>query len=223
MAIRYMLLRNAMGLSTYTFHAREVAKTLIATGEGKTPFVITDHAKLKNFAGKAGLETEKPTNELAVDLGRFMLATINGDCQVPLTLIEPLSTPGRVAVWRKLGIIAGGQANEQIDAVSHCLTNVDGDYISLSKTALRLGISCIYGSLIPLEFGQDILFGTPRPHKMNLDLGILDPGYVNIVVNGHEPFIGIPLIMHCRAPAVQAAARALSAKGIRVIGSIETG
>lgn len=35
MAIRYMLLRNAMGLSTYTYHAREVAKTLIATGEGR--------------------------------------------------------------------------------------------------------------------------------------------------------------------------------------------
>ena len=223
MAIRYMLLRNAMGLSTYTYHAREVAKTLIATGEGKTPFAIADPAKLKAFAGKAGLDTAKPENELAIGLGRFMLDAINGDCQVPLALIEPLATPGRVALWKKLGIMAGGPANEQIDAVSHCLTNVDGDYVSLSKAALRLGISCIYGSLIPLEYGQDILFGTPRPHSVNLGLGVLDPGCVNIVVNGHEPFIGISLINHCRNPEVQDAARALGAKGIHVVGSIETG
>jgi len=64
--------------------------------------------------------------------------------------------------------MAGGPANEQIDAVSHCLTNVDGDYVSLSKVALRLGISCIYGSLIPLEYGQDILFGTRAPTALTL-------------------------------------------------------
>jgi carbon-monoxide dehydrogenase catalytic subunit len=117
----------------------------------------------------------------------------------------------------------GGPANEQINAVSHCLTNVDGDYKSLAKTALRLGLSCIYGSLIALEYGQDILFGTPRPHVMNFDLGILDPDYVNMVVDGHEPFVGMALINHCRKPEIQAEAKAVGAKGIRVIGSIETG
>jgi len=223
MAIRYMLLRNAMGLSTYTYHAREVAKTLIATGEGKTPYAITDPVKLNSFAAKAGLDTNKPIGELAVNLGRFILDEINRDPKTPLKLIESLATPGRVAAWKSLGILPGGPANEQIDAVSHCLTNVDGDYVSLSKTALRLALSCIYGSLIPLEYGQDILFGTPKPHRMNFDLGIPDPAYVNVVVNGHEPFIGIALIKHCRRPEVQAEARRAGAKGIKVIGSIETG
>jgi carbon-monoxide dehydrogenase catalytic subunit len=223
MAIRYMLLRNTMGLSTYTYHAREVAKTLIATGEGKTPYVITDPVKLNSFAAKAGLDTNKPVGELAVNLGRFILDEINRDPKTPLKLIESLATPGRVAAWKSLGILPGGPANEQIDAVSHCLTNVDGDYVSLSKTALRLALSCIYGSLIPLEYGQDILFGTPKPHRMSFDLGIPDPAYVNIVVNGHEPFVGMALIKHCRKPQVQAEARRAGAKGIKVIGSIETG
>jgi len=120
-------------------------------------------------------------------------------------------------------VLPGGPANEQVDAVSHCLTSVDGDYVSLSKTALRLSISCIYGSLIPLEYGQDILFGTPRPHTINFDLGILDPSYVNIVVNGHEPFVGMALIRHCRQEGVQQEARNAGAKGVRVIGSIESG
>jgi len=223
MAIRYMLLRNAMGLSTYTYHAREVAKTLIATGEGRTPYTITDPVKLKSFVAKAGLDTNKPVGELAVALGRFILDEINRDPKTPLKLIEALTTSGRVAAWKRLGILPGGPANEQIDAVSHCLTNVDGDYVSLSKTALRLALSCIYGSLIPLEYGQDILFGTPKPHSMNFDLGIPDPAYVNVVVSGHEPFVGMALIRHCRKPEVQAEARKAGAKGIRVIVSIETG
>lgn len=33
---------------------------------------------------------------------------------------------------------------------------------------------------------QDILFGTPMPHEVNVDLGIMDPDYVNIVFNGHH-------------------------------------
>jgi anaerobic carbon-monoxide dehydrogenase catalytic subunit len=223
MAIRYMLLRNAMGLSTYTYQAREVAKTLIATGEGKTPYTVTDTVKLREFAKKVGLDSSKSVNELAIDLGRFMLNEINRDPRTPLKTLEAFSTPGRIEKWKKLGILPGGPANEQIDSVSHCLTNVDGDFVSLSKTALRLGLACIYGSLIPLEYGQDILFGTPKPHVMNFDLGIIDPEYVNMVVDGHEPFVGMALIKHCKKPEIQAEARKLGAKGIRVIGSIETG
>jgi carbon-monoxide dehydrogenase catalytic subunit len=223
MAIRYMLLRNAMGLSTYTYQAREVAKTLIATGEGKTPFVISDPVKLKDFAKKVGMDTNKPIYELAIEMGRFMIDEINRDSTSPLKTLEAFATPGRIEIWKKLGILPGGPANTQIDSVSHCLTNVDGDFVSLSVTALRLALSCIYGSLIPLEYGQDILFGTPKPHKMNFDLGIVDPEYVNIVVNGHEPFVGVALIKHCRRPDVQAEAREIGARGIRVLGSIETG
>ncbi|MGC8937060.1 MAG: anaerobic carbon-monoxide dehydrogenase catalytic subunit [Candidatus Methanomethylicaceae archaeon] len=223
MAIRYMLLRNAMGLSTYTYHAREVAKTLIATGEGKTPYEISDTEKLRAFAGRLGLNAGSPVDRLAVELGQLILSMINSDSKTPLPTVEAFATPGRIAAWKKLGIIPGGPANEQIDAISHCLTNVDGDYLSLAKTAMRLALSCIYGSLIPLEYGQDILFGTPKPHEMRFDFGILDPSYVNIVVNGHEPFVGIALIEYCRRAEVQNSAKKVGAKGIRVIGSIETG
>ncbi|MFH0904896.1 MAG: hypothetical protein V1854_06910 [Methanobacteriota archaeon] len=50
-------------------------------------------------------------------------------------------------------------------------------------------ISCIYGSQIPLEMRQDILFGTPQLHAVNVDLGIIDPSYVNIVANSIKFFI----------------------------------
>ncbi len=88
---------------------------------------------------------------------------------------------------------------------------------------MRLGLSTIYTAQIGLEMVQDILFGTPEPHEVNVDLGIMDPDYVNIVFNGHQPWIGVATIQKARSAEVQQKARAAGAKGLRVVGSIETG
>lgn len=45
---------------------------------------------------------------------------------------------------------------------------------------------------------QDILFGTPMPHEVNVDLGIMDPEYVNIVFNGHQPWGGVATIQKAK-------------------------
>ena len=76
---------------------------------------------------------------------------------------------------------------------------------------------------MPLEFVQDALFGTPTPHAIKVDLGIIDGEYVNIVVNGHEPMMGAALIAAAHEAAAQDKARAAGAKGLRIVGSIETG
>ena len=39
---------------------------------------------------------------------------------------------------------------------------------------------------------RSTLWGTPAPHAIKVDLGIIHPEYVNIVVNGHEPMVGEP-------------------------------
>jgi carbon-monoxide dehydrogenase catalytic subunit len=80
---------------------------------------------------------------------------------------------------------------------------VDGDYVSLAKKALRLGLSTIYTAQIGLEMTQDILFGTPAPHEVDVDLGILDPEYVNIAFNGHQPWIGAAALYKARKPEYQ--------------------
>jgi carbon-monoxide dehydrogenase catalytic subunit len=70
---------------------------------------------------------------------------------------------------------------------------------------------------------QDAIFGTASPHIVDVDLGIIDPEYVNIMVNGHEPFVGAALIQIARQTEHQERAKAAGAKGLRIIGSIETG
>ncbi len=223
MAMRNFMFLNTMGTSTYTYHAKEVAKTLKATALGKTPFQIKDEEKLRALAGKFGINTDRDIKELALAVSDAMLTGIYADSDDELSNVLAFAPKQRIEVWRKLGILPGGPLNEVMDAVSSTMTNMDGDYVSLAKKALRLGISCIYGSQIPLEIGQDILFGTAQPHSVNVDLGIIDPSYVNIVVNGHEPFIGAALIRAAHEPANQEKAKKSGAKGLRVIGSIETG
>jgi carbon-monoxide dehydrogenase catalytic subunit len=58
---------------------------------------------------------------------------------------------------------------------------------------------------------------------MRVDLGVLDPDYVNVIPNGHEPFLGFAMIMLARKQEWQEKAKAEGAKGLRIIANIETG
>jgi carbon-monoxide dehydrogenase catalytic subunit len=58
---------------------------------------------------------------------------------------------------------------------------------------------------------------------MRVDLGVLDPDYVNVLPNGHEPFLGFAMVQLARKPEWQDKAKAVGAKGLRVIANIETG
>ncbi|MEI6154338.1 MAG: anaerobic carbon-monoxide dehydrogenase catalytic subunit, partial [Deltaproteobacteria bacterium] len=98
-----------------------------------------------------------------------------------------------------------------------------GYYVSLALKAMRLSIATAYQSQIVNEYCQDILFGTPRLHKMRVDLGVLDPDYVNVLPNGHEPFLGFAMVQLARKPEWQEKAKTVGAKGLRIIANIETG
>ncbi len=223
MAMRDMLLRNLLGTATYAYHANEVAETLAATVAGETPYTITDQAKLRSVAEALGLDTSLGTQELAGAMAAAMQAELNRSRWEPSKFLQAYAPAPRIAKWKELGLLPAGPLQELMRETSSCLTNVDSDYVSLALKALRLSLACIYGAQIPLELGQDILFGTATPHTMDVDLGVLDPDYVNILPNGHEPFVGVALIQAARQPEVQEKARSAGAKGLRIIGSMETG
>lgn len=223
MAMRDMLLRNVMGTSTYAHHAFMAFSTLKSTAQGKTPFKLTDTGKLYDMCKKLNIDTTGDDNQVAERLADYFIAELSLDYQEPSKVIEAFAPQERQKVWQDLAIFPAGVLHEIKDATASCLTNVDGDYISLARKALRLGIACIYGAQIPLEMCQDILFGTPMPHEVDMDLGVMDPDYVNIVFNGHEPWMGVATIFEAKKPVWQNKAKEIGAKGIRVIGSIETG
>jgi len=223
MAMRMMLLRNVLGASTYHYHADQTIKTLRATAKGQTPFQIKEAKKLKDFAERLGINTSGSEDEIALRLCDFAETDFNRKYYEPSKIVEALATEERKDLWRKLDIFPGGIYGEMMLATSSCLTSVDGYYVSLALKAMRLGVAMAYQSQIVNEYCQDILYGIPRPHKMRVDLGVLDPDYVNVLPNGHEPFLGFAMVQLARKPEWQAKAKAVGAKGLRVIANIETG
>lgn len=223
MAMRKLLHQNIMGAGTYSHHAYEAYRTLKATAEGKTPFKIKDVNKLKWMCEKLGINTNQGVNQMAVQLADLLENQQRIGTEEANLMVEAFAPKKRKEVWRNLNLYPAGTMHEEQNCVASCLTNVDGNYVSLATKALRLGLATIYNSQIGLEMVQDILFGTPQPHEVNVDLGIMDPEYVNIVFNGHQPWAGAAMIEKAHTPEVQQKARDAGAKGLRVVGSIETG
>ena len=223
MAMRNLLMRNIMGAATYAHHAYEAFRTLKATGEGKTPFQITDVNKLKTMCQKVGIDTNQEVNRLAVQLAELFDAELSVNPDQDSIMVKAFAPKKRIPVWKELHIYPSGVQHEVELCIASCLTNVDGDYVSLAKKALRLGLSTIYTAQIGLEMTQDILFGTPMPHEVNVDLGIMNPDYVNIAFNGHQPWIGVAALQKAKQADYQEMAKKAGAKGIHIVGSIETG
>ncbi|WP_313339831.1 anaerobic carbon-monoxide dehydrogenase catalytic subunit [Sedimentibacter sp.] len=223
MAMRSLLMRNIMGAATYGHHAFEAFRTLKATGEGKTPFKITDVEKLKWMCEKTGIDTNQDVNQMAIQLAELLDKEMKISPDYESVMVEAFAPRKRKKIWKDLHIYPTGVQHEVENCIASCLTNVDGDYVSLAKKALRLGLSTIYTAQIGLEMTQDILFGTPMPHEVEVDLGIMDPDYVNIAFNGHQPWIGVAALQKARKKEYQEMAERAGAKGIHIVGSIETG
>lgn len=220
MVMRNIVHKDNMGIAAYTYHCVETARTLKATALGKTPFSIRDEAKLDMLCEALGVQGSDLKSK-AIALADQVITSMSDLDES--SIVKAFAPAERQETWRKLGIFPAGPYVETMKTVARAMTNIDGEYVSLAKAALRIGLASTYGSLIPLELMQDILFGTPTPHEAEVDLGVLDPDYVNILPNGHEPFVGFAIIDAAHKPEIQAKARAAGAKGIHVVGSIETG
>jgi len=223
MAMKMILLRNVMGASTYHYHTDQTIRTLRETAKGNTPYSIMEPEKLRTFAGILGFENGGTDSEVALRLYEFVEKEFNRPAYEPSRIVELLAPPERKERWKELDIFPGGIYGEMMLSTSSCLTNVDGYYVSLALKAMCLGIAMAYQSQIVNEYCQDILFGIPKPHTMRIDLGVLDPNYVNVLPNGHEPFLGFAMVQLARKPEWQEKAKVAGAKGLRIIANIETG
>ncbi|MCL4516289.1 MAG: anaerobic carbon-monoxide dehydrogenase catalytic subunit [Firmicutes bacterium] len=220
---RNLLRLTIHGVAAYSHHLEEVARTLKATAQGKTPYRIQDEQKLREVAGAIGLDSTRPTGELAIALADAVLAELRKGADEPLALVEVFAPRTRKEVWQKLGIIPGGVLSELRDALTKSMSNITSDPVDLLLTTLRLAIATGYMGLVGTVTLQDILLGTPRISRTQADLGIIDPGMVNIVAHGHVPLVGTAVMQAAQSEKMQELARAAGAKGIRVLGSMCTG
>ncbi len=222
-AARNFLRLTAGGAAAYTHHLELVAKTLKATAQGKTSFKIQDTEKLTAVAGALGLDTNRSTEELAVELADAVLGEIKKGADEPLLLVEKFAPKTRLEIWKKLGIIPGGTLAEVGDAMTKTLTSIDTDPVDLLLTALKVGIATGYMGLVATITLQDILLGTPTPMTSSADLGVIDPKAVNIVAHGHVPLMATAVLKAAQSPEMQKLAKDAGAKDIKILGSMCTG
>ena len=221
MAMRNFLLQNTMGTAAYTYHAGEVMKTLAKATPGGT-YEIKDWSKLELLAKVVGEEVE-PRDTLPKRVADAVWAEFNRDHQSASPLVEAFAPKARVEVWKKLGIMPGGVLHEHVRCATSSMTNIDGDYVSLALKGLRLGMATAYGAQVPLELARTRSSARRSRTSSRWTWASSTPEYVNVVVNGHEPMMGAALIAAAHEQANQDKAKAAGAKGLRIVGSIETG
>ena len=65
---------------------------------------------------------------------------------------------------------------------------------------------------------SDILFGTPSPVSIEVNMGVLKEDHVNIIVHGHEPNLFESMIESCNEQTLIEEAKKAGAKGINLVG-----
>lgn len=220
---RNLLRLTCHGAAAYSHHLEELAKTLKATAQGKTPFKIGDEQKLREIAAVVGLDTAKPAADLAVALADIILSEMRKGSEEPLALLNLFAPASRKEAWEKLGVIPGGVLSEIRDALTKTMSNIDTDPVDLLLTGVRLSLATGYMGLVGTTTLQDILLGTPSLTSSEADLGVLDPSTVNIVAHGHVPLVATAVLQASEDPELVKLARQAGAEGIKVYGSMCTG
>jgi len=220
---RNLVRLTSHGAAAYSHHLEELAKTLKATAQGKTPFKIGDEQKLREIAVVVGLDSTKPAADLAIALADIILSEMRKGSEEPLALLNLFAPQTRKDAWEKLGVIPGGVLSEIRDALTKTMSNIDTDPIDLLLTAVRLSIATGYMGLVGTTTLQDILLGTPSLTTSEADLGIIDPTTVNIVAHGHVPLVATAVLQAIQDPELIQLARQAGAEGIKVYGSMCTG
>lgn len=217
---RNLLQLAAIGTAANTYQCRNLATTLKAVGEGRSPLQIRDAGKLQRMCQGLGWDHTKPVKELAVRFADFVLAEIGKQSDEPMILMDLFAVDRRKEVWKEQGLYAGGPSSEVLTALTKCMTNISNDPIDLIKTALRLGLANEYVGLWGITVMQDILLGTPELVNAQANIGCLDPDTVNIIANGHQPIFAGHIMSKAAGEAFRTAVLHAGAKGIKVYGSL---
>jgi len=159
---------------------------------------------------------DRATQDIAIDVGEKCLS-IFGEQHGPIPFLKraPLK---RQALWKEHTLEPRGVDREIVECMHRTHMGVDQDPENLIKQACRTSLADGWGGSMIATTVSDILFGTPRPVRGRVNLGVLDPERVNVVVHGHEPALTEMLVVAARDPQLLAEARAVGAAGINLAG-----
>jgi carbon-monoxide dehydrogenase catalytic subunit len=180
-------------------------------------YEIKNPTKLIEVAGYVGIETEdREIKDIAMDLYHELERTYTQvEGEIPFAKRVPEKT---LETWRKLGIVPRGAMREIMELMHRTHMGVDQDYANITKQCSRTALADGWGgSMVATEI-SDILFGTPAPVAIEVNMGVLKKDQVNIIVHGHEPNLFESMIESVNEPTLIEAAQKAGAKGINLVG-----
>jgi carbon-monoxide dehydrogenase catalytic subunit len=208
----------ASGAAAHTDHGMSMLDLFREVVNGNiTDYSIKDPLKLESVAKSIDIDTEgKTTKEIAVALYEELERTYTQvDGEIPFAKRVPKET---LAVWRKLGIVPRGAMREIMELMHRTHIGVDQHYENITRQSSRTALADGWGgSMVATEI-SDILFGTPTPVAIEVDMGVLKENEVNIIVHGHEPNLFESMIISAGEPTLVAAAKDAGADGINLVG-----
>lgn len=208
----------ATGSAAHTDHGMAMLDLFneVVTGKNKD-YQIKDPLKMRAVANSVGIETEGRTDEeIALDLYKELERTytqVNGE--IPFASRVPEKT---LETWRKYNVVPRGAMREIMEMMHRTHMGVDQHYENITRQCTRTALADGWGgSMVATEI-SDILFGTPSPVNVEVNMGVLKEDMVNVIVHGHEPNLFESVLVSVNEPSLVDEAKKAGAKGINLVG-----
>jgi len=208
----------AAGTAAHSDHGREMSELFLTVAKGENPdFEIKEPGKLVEFAQHMGVQTEgRAVQDVAIELAEACLAQFSQQ-HGHLKLLER-APKKRFEKWKELGILPRGVDREVVEMMHRTHMGVDQDYRNLTLGAARCSLADGWGGAMISTELSDIMFGTPKPVRAEIDIGVLKEKEVNVIVHGHEPQLLDMMVRLAEDPEMIAQAKAVGAEGINLVG-----
>lgn len=208
----------AAGGAAHTDHGMGMVDLFRDVVNGKiTDYEIKDVHKLEQVAQMVGIETEgRSVKDIATDLYKELERTYTQvEGEIPFAKRVPAAT---LENWRKLGVVPRGAMREIMELMHRTHMGVDQHYANITKQCSRTALADGWGgSMVATEI-SDILYGTPSPVAVDVNMGVLKEDQVNIIVHGHEPNMFESMLASVNTPSLIEAAKEAGAEGINLVG-----
>ena len=208
----------ATGSACHNDHGMAMLDIFRDVVQGKIKdYRIKDVGKLESISKEIGIETEgRSVEDIAMDLYHELEKTYTQvEGEIPFAKRVP---PKTLEMWRKHGIVPRGAMREIMEMMSRTHIGMDQDPNNLIKQISRTALADGWGgSMVATEI-SDILFGTPSPVSVEVNMGVLKEDQVNIIVHGHEPNLFESMLASVNAPSLVESAKEAGAKGINLVG-----
>ncbi|MDY6824627.1 MAG: anaerobic carbon-monoxide dehydrogenase catalytic subunit [Thermodesulfobacteriota bacterium] len=208
----------ASGTSAHTDHGMSMLDLFREVVNGKIKeYTIKDVSKLNEVAESIGIDiTDKSVEAIAHELYQELERTYTQiEGEIPFAKRVPEKT---LETWRKLGIVPRGAMREIMEIMHRTHMGVDQHYENMSRQISRTALADGWGgSMVATEI-SDILFGTPSPVQIEVNMGTLKENMVNIIVHGHEPNLFESMLVSVVSPTLVQAAKDAGADGINLVG-----